>query len=68
MFQGLALHPSEWWPAQANVCQLQSMTLIPLMTTSMNHIGNLVGQFSVSDVHSVKHSWTEHVLVLWKGY
>ena len=23
MFQGLALHPREWWAAQANVCQLQ---------------------------------------------
>ena len=71
MFQGLAHHPKEWWAAQANVCQLQILhneNTCSWLSTLVNHIGNSVVQFSVSDVHSVKHSWTEHVLLVWKGY
>ena len=64
MFQGLAPLWSEWWAAQANVCQLQilhSENTSKWLSTSMNHIGNSVVHFSVSNVNRSQ-NWGNSVL------
>ena len=64
MIQGLALHPRERWAAQANVCQLQILHIentSKWLSTSMNHIGNSVVHFSVSNVNRSQ-TWGNSVL------